>query len=425
MGFVHKTIAEITALSDAGKDNYAKEKREHEADQVKEQIENATKTLVTDNEALKTKLEKSLEGSVKLAGDVDTLVTKVKTLEAGRADQGGKNIFKQSFESVKGSLTDLANKKTNHVDFVIKADVGYADLTVDGQLDQLRPGISDIVKKRVYLYDLFRKTPMVTETYTYLEQTSAVRDAQGVALCAKGFTSLTKEEIGKESVKYVEIKDTANICRAYADDYNFVENRYRTLLSDSMAFKIENELLLGTDATTSTNSINAVSSEFAFNNVAAPIGASIDDANYVDLLLSMATQIDVLGKLGSFMANVALVNKMDWFKLVESKKDANGNYLDYRVRSVNGSIVIGNLTILPLVDVPANTVYVMDTTKGEILNRKSVELTMSTENGTNFVDGFVTMMMIARLQFLVENNNINAFMKCTDVSTAITAITKI
>ncbi len=86
-------------------------------------------------------------------------------------------------------------------------------------------------------------------------------------------------------------------------------------------------------------------------------------------------------------------------------------------------IVVGDLVILPLVDVPANSVYVMDTTRGEILDRRSVEMTMSAENGTNFVDEFVTMMITAKMQFLVKSNDSNAFMKCSDVSTAITAIT--
>ena len=67
----------------------------------------------------------------------------------------------------------------------------------------------------------------------------------------------------------------------------------------------------------------------------------------------------------------------------------------------------------------------MDSTKGDILDRTSVNLTMSDSNGTNFVDEYVTLMVTAKLQFLVENNNANAFMKCTDVSAGIQAITQV
>ena len=272
---------------------------------------------------------------------------------------------------------------------------------------------------------LFSRIPMVTETYTYLEQTSVVRNAQGVAGCAKSFTSLTKEEIGEQKTNYVKIKDDVDICKDYALDYGYVENRYKTLIQDSINFKIDDDLLVGTNSTTSTNSIDNVSSEFSATNADAPIGATIATANMADLILGMATQIDVLGKLGFFKANVALVNKMDWFVQVESAKDANGNYLDPRISKVGGNTFVGDILVIPLTNVVANTLYVMDTTKGNILDRTSVNLTMSDSNGTNFVDEYVTMMVTAKIQFLVENNNANAFMKCSDVAAGITSITAV
>jgi len=390
---------------------------------VKQTVSNEVKEVAEKTAKVVEVAEKNADSISKLAEAVEENKEEMKSLKASKVSSEKETMFKESFEAKKAELKSLKEGNVRNVNMAFKADVTYSDLTHDNELNQLGSGISDIVKKRVFLYDLFRKTPMVTETFAYLEQTSAVRDAKGTALCAKGFTSLSKEEIGVQRVNYVKLKDTVDICKDYADDFGFVENRYRTLLADSMAFKIETELLLGTNTSTSTNSIDNVSSEFSATNADAPIGATIQDANYVDLLLSMATQIDVLGQQASFSANVALVNKLDWFKFVESKKDANNNYLDYRVRSVNGMIVVGDLVILPLVDVPANSVYVMDTTRGEILDRRSVEMTMSAENGTNFVDDFVTMMITAKMQFLVKSNDSNAFMKCSDVATAITAIT--
>ena len=351
-----------------------------------------------------------------------TEVAKLKEVKSAPLEK--KNGFAVEFEK---KATDIKSLLANggKVELELKADATYADLTQTGVLDQLAPGISDIVKKTPKVAMLFSRVPMVSETYTYLEQTSVVRNAQGVAGCAKSFTSLSKEEIGEQSVKYVKLKDTASICKDYALDYGFVENRYRTLIQDSINFKIDDELLIGTDTTTSTNSINAVSSEFSATNAEAPIGATIPLANMADLILGMATQIDQLGKLGSFQANVALVNKMDWFVQLESAKDANGNYLDPRISKVGGNTFVGDILVLPLTNVDANKLYVMDTTKGNILDRTSVNLTMSDSNGTDFVDEYVTMMVTAKIQFLVENNNANAFMKASDVGAAITSITKV
>ena len=414
--FVKKSIEEVAAMTADDQTSYLKEKESFESEMKQKEIKKVSdleeKTLV-----LEAKLATSQEETIKLG----TAVEKLKEAKSAPIEQ--KNAFAVEFEK-KGAEIKSFVANGGKVELELKADANYGDLTQTGILDQLQSGISDIVKKTPKVAQLFGRIPMVTETYTYLEQTSVVRDAQGVAGCAKNFTSLTKEEIGEQKTNYVKIKDTVDICKDYALDYGFVENRYKTLLNDSIAFKIDTDLLLGTDSTTSTNSIDNVSSEFDSANVDAPIGTTIANANMADLILGMATQIDVLGKLGFFKANVALVNKMDWFVQIESAKDANGNYLDPRISKVGGNTFVGDILVIPLVDVAANSLYVMDTTKGNILDRTSINLTMSDSNGTNFVDEYVTMMVTAKLQFLVENNNANAFMKCSDISTAITSITK-
>lgn len=331
----------------------------------------------------------------------------------------------EAFKTLLGKAgNELAQLKSVGGRLELKADVGYADLTQTGQLDQLQTGISDIVKKTPVIWGLFKKIKMVSDTYTYFEQTSAVRNAQGVAVCAKNFTSLTKEEIGIVRTNYVKLKDSVDICRDYAQDFDFVFQRYRTLINDSMAFLIDTELLLGTDSATSTNSIDNVSSEFDGANVNAPIGATIQDAQMVDLILGMQAQIETLGKLGSFQPNVVLVNRMDWFKNVESLKDSQGNYLDSRVSRDGRFFRLNGMLIIPVVDVVANTLYMMDVDKGAILDRMQSELRISDENGTNFIDEFTTMMATAKLQFLVESNNANAFMKCSNITVAIGTITK-
>ena len=169
-------------------------------------------------------------------------------------------------------------------------------------------------------------------------------------------------------------------------------------------------------------SINSVSSEFSSINPDALIGPNIPLANFADLLLGMACQIDVLGKLNSFMANVAIVNKMDWYTKIETSKDLNGNYLDPRLSRVDGNWYVGDLLVIPHVDVPVNTCYVLDTTRGAILDRQEIALRKSEENGTNFVDEFITLMVTVKLQFLVLNNDANAFMKCSDINLGVSSI---
>ena len=413
--FIKKSITEFNALTAEDQTVYLEAKSVNESEMNLKMIGDL-KATQEKNAALEVEMKSIKDASLTLGKKVSELEEK-----KGKAIETKSN-FQEVFEAKSVEIKSFLDGKGSSVSLEFKADANYGDLTQGGVLDQLAPGISDIVKKVPKVAELFSTIPMIGETYRYLEQTSEVKNAQGVALCAKSFTSLSKEEIGEVAVNYVKLKDTTDICKDYASDYGFVENRYRTLLTNSISFLKDTDLLLGTNSTTSTQSIDNVSSEFSATNVAAPIGATIENANYSDLILGMGTQIDVLGKLGSFAANVALVNKMDFFKLVESAKDANGQYLDPRLTKTGGNWFIGGLLVIPLVDVAANTLYVMDTTKGNILDRQSIILTMSDSNGTNFVDEYVTMMVTAKLQFLVENNNSTAFMKCSDVGLAITSI---
>ena len=144
----------------------------------------------------------------------------------------------------------------------------------------------------------------------------------------------------------------------------------------------------------------------------------------VDLILAMRTQIIELGKQNFFMPNVVIVNACDWFTKVESRKDSNGNYIDSRVSFVNGVPSIGGMMVVTSPLIPANTLYVFDSTKGEVIDRQTVQVSISTENGTDWEQEIASIKALVRLNFLVPNNWKNAFMKCSDVDVAIGAINK-
>lgn len=418
MEFQKKSIEEVSAMTADAQTIYLKAKDAFDSELKLKEIKK-----VSDLEEKANGLASDLKSTKEAMVEMGTKMSKLEEVKSTPIEV--KSAFKEAFETKSDDIKSFLNGTGKSVSIEIKADVDYSDLTQGGVLDQLATGISDIVKKTIRVESLFSKIPMIGETYRYLEQTSAVRDASGVALCAKGFTSLTKEEIGEVAVNYVKLKDTTDICKDYASDYKFVENRYKTLLSDSISFLKDTDLLLGGNTTTETQSIDNVSSEFDASNVAAPIALKVPLANYADLILGMAMQIDVLGKLANFKANVALVSRADFFTDVESAKDTTGQYLDPRLTKVGGNWFIGDILVIPLVDVAPDTLYVMDTTKGNILDRQSIILTMSDSNGTNFVDEYVTMMVTTKLQFLVESNNSNAFMKSSGVAQDIIDITEL
>ena len=410
MSFVKKSVEEVAALTDEQFKLYQVEKEADEA------IKSAK--IASDLEAV-VKANEKLEESLKAQG---LEMAKLKN-DTSKADES-KSVLAKAIEEKGEAIKSYAKGGESRVELVSeKAITDYSNLTQTGQLDQVDNTLSKIAHKAPVLLPLFKKKSMITETYSYRDQTSAVRDAKGVAKCATGFTSLTKEEIAMVRVNDVLYKDTMDICLDYASDFSFVESESKELIDGSLVFKIDTDLLLGTNTSSSMNSINAVSSEFSAANAACVLTTSIKLANYSDLILGMATQIFELGKQNFWRANVAVVNNCDYFKFVQSAKDTQGRYLDPRVSTVGGNTYIGDIMIVPSTDVVQNTVYVMDTSKGTILDRRSVSLALSTEHKENFVDGFGTLLATARLQFLVKRNDANAFMKCSDVAAAITAIT--
>tara|TARA_R110002049_G_scaffold144244_3_gene306506 strand:+ start:285 stop:1475 length:1191 start_codon:yes stop_codon:yes gene_type:complete len=381
---------------------------------------NAKSQQINANEVeVKAVVEKTNSLELELKGAKDEIV-KLSEKVAANAE---KEIIEKDMEK-KSDLRKEIEAKEFKLDGKneVKAILDYSSLTQTGQLDQVDTTIAHLPYKMPKVVNLFRKIAMTTEVYSYIDQKSINLDAQGVAKCSTGFTSLTADEKELVRVNDVLLKDSTGICLDYASDYNFVEPEARFLLETSMVDIIETELVLGADSSTSLKSIDSVSSEFSAANVEAPLNGSIQDANFADLLLGMKMQINVLGKLGSFRADTALVNEADMFKLIESAKDSQGQYLDPRVTVVGGQLYVGSLALVSSLDVVANTAYVFDRTKGAILDRRMTTLQMSTENGTNFIDGEATLKATARLNFLVKNSQATAFMKCSDVETAITAI---
>ncbi len=310
---------------------------------------------------------------------------------------------------------------------VSKAEQTYGDINAGLDFAQFKPGITDIPVRKPIFRSLFPVIPLSTEFLKYAEQDTVVRDAQNVAKCSP-VTSTTKETIIVRSIETKVIQDEIDFCTMFIADYPFMQSRVNKLLNESIMLRADQQLLLGTGAGEETFSINSVSSDFSAANPACVLTTSIQAPNLVDLISGMATQIFELGQQNGYIPTVAVVNNCDWFKDVASLKDLNNNYLDARVVVQGGETFIvtlaGMLKVVTSPLVPQNTCYVFDNMKGEVIDRQEVRIDISFENKDNFVNHIATMLGYERINFLVENNNANAFMRCLDIGVALTAITK-
>jgi len=332
-----------------------------------------------------------------------------------------KNAWDEKVSQIKGAL----NGEVPTVKMIIdtKATQTYGDITEGSDLWDVRPGIIDKPVRQPRIKSLFPNTPVTGEGLKFVEQDTVVRDAQNVAKCAAP-TSNTKETLIVRSIETKMIKDVIKFCRTFVSDYPFMESRIRRLLTESVELKEDQDLLTADGLGENPFSIDFYASEFNAANPACNIAGEVSQATMIDLILGMRVQISVLGELNAFMPNVVLVNMCDWFTKVESRKDTQGNYIDSRVTMVNGMPNVGGMMVIPLANVPQGTLYVMDTNKGEILDRRRLELEIAFQNADEWEKEIASLKGYTRVNLWVPNEWKNAFMKCSDIDTAISAINK-
>ena len=190
------------------------------------------------------------------------------------------------------------------------------------------------------------------------------------------------------------------------------------LVNESVKLKEEAEILLGSG---NILSVNAIASEFDAANVLAPFTNAFQSATLAELTAAMKAQIFTFGAENSWDADTIVMNYNDFVKFMHQKNTDNDYLLPNFV--MQGSAVLNGMTIVTSPLVVSNTLYVFDSTKGEILDRQGATLEMSYENNDNFEHEIVTLKVVERLQFHVAEINKDAFMKCTNITTALTAIT--
>ena len=345
-----------------------------------------------------------------------------KLVDTGSIDKGSfKSEMKAAWDSNLSKIQEAHDSKKN-IDLTVKATQTYGDIDAGLDFATMKPGVTDIPVRAPKIRDLFNTIPLATEFLKFTEQDTVVRDAQNVAKCA-AVTSTTKEELIVSSIETKVIKDQIDFCRLFIADYPFMESRINRLINQSIALRVDSQLLLGDGTGENTFSIDSVASTFNAANAAADISTSVQVPTLVDLILGMETQIIELGQQNAFMPDTVIVNKVDWFIQVQSRKDQNDNYLDGRVTVVNGMPQVGGMAVIWTTIMPQNEIYVFDSTKGEVVDRQELSLEVAFENKDNWEKQIASLQGYVRLNFLVESNNANAFMHAPDVAAALTAIT--
>lgn len=382
-------------------------------------------------EALKTKLELSVkpedfeavkQEAVKLAGDIAALK------EVGTGKQALKGLKEYIIENsevlknLKSTLKSNNKSAAKHISLSInKGTQGASDIGSRDYLGTIEAGIEKKPIQNTSILNLFRRKPVGTEYLHFWEENVVTRDAKFVIACATS-THTTKKTWQKRTVELAKIRDIVDICIDMLDDYSFVESEIKELVDESIRLKADYELLLGASvAATDMLSIDSISSEFNHANPLAVYTNKFQVPTLGDLTAAMKAQIYTFGKERSWNADTVVMNYNDMITYLHAK-DANNNYL-FPNFVFGATDVINGMRIVTSPIVSANTLYVFDSTKGSILDRKMLTINSYFENNDNAEHELVTFVGVERLQFHVRNINRDAFMKCSDITTAIGDIT--
>ncbi len=403
--------------------------------EVKEQIEK----LAEDITAKQGELTEVLEAKAS-SESVNTLKSELDTLKAAHDEAQivlkaqGEALAKSKELEVDEAVSHIMKQLTENKDAILKAkDAGKGALTFDlnlkatvssaevagTTLSSRVPGIGAIPFRRRFLEDEFNSASVGDgngNNLVYTDQANVNRAADNIAECA-AYPTLSDIDWIEQSCKIEKIGDSIKVCLEAMDDFDFVESEIRNLLLTSVDQRVDSQLLLGDGVTPNIKGIATSASTFAAGSYAT----CIPDANLFDLIDVVRAQIAEVGE-GMYMANTALINPVDLTKL-RATKDSTGQWISAPY-TTDGGMTVAGVRLIENTLVPANEMYVFDSTKGTVYNRKTLAIQMAFENEDDFNKDLVTIKASRRLAFLIRNVWANAFTHVADITAAITAIDK-
>jgi HK97 family phage major capsid protein len=388
-------------------------------------ISEKTEGLVSKEEM--TELKNELASIKELAEADQTTELKEKFVEIETAIKGlkeeAKTEKKKSWslvESIKekaSAIKEMIAEKKGVVMLSLKAQQNPSDIGDRDDYAQFLEGTGRKPVRATRISDLFRRVSVSTEYVKYREEDVVTRDASVVVACATS-TSTTKKTWVNRTVQIAKIRDFVDVCIDMMEDYSFVASEIEQLVNESVKLKEDSEIMLGAG---NILSIDTISSIFDPANVLAPYTGAFASATLAELTAAMKAQIYTFGQENSWNANTIVMNYNDWVKFMH-QKNADGDYLLPNF-VMQGDGVLNGMRIVTSPIIAPNTLYVFDSTKGEILDRQGATLELSYENNDNFEHEIVTIKAVERLQFHVSQINQDAFMKCDDIATNLGLIT--
>jgi len=388
MDFKYKTIAEITAMTDAEKDAYGVAKRTHEADLVKTQIEEATKALKDDN----TKLAKTVkEQGVEMA----------KIKENGKVVTTKGKLLVELKEN-KDAMKSIA--EGGGAEIQIKALVSRASV-VDSPSGFMLPEIGQLGVKERSLYNVLPKVTIGDNNthgdvrYRDWDESTVVRSAAMVAEGAIFPESTAGFRWYTAPLK--KVGDTLPVTEEFFEDEAAAASELEMFLEINVSTEIDDQLINGNNVGQNLNGL--LNSTPAFTAIASGIPAP----NLKDLSIKMRNTI-TRTRGSKYRPDMVVVSSSTMETLVLAK-NANDNYIfDESTGTLAGMMVVVDENM------PDDQMIVGDRRYAVIYEKAGLAISKGTV-GTQFTEDELTLKARKRMLFLIREVNKTGFLKSTGV----------
>lgn len=403
--FVEKSLEEISKMTLEEQTAYQQAKKTHEAEQLKAQIEEATK-----NSATKEEIEALTKKNADVIKEIERLGLELKKLNETpkTAQKGSLTIEGALVEAFKGAKSEIekaiAGKQDAPIHITVKSAITMqVDNTIGAGDTQVtitdNTGVISPIRKRELRY----------LANVSVGQTSGNRalwieelDEQGTPIMlGEGDTKTqlsVRYEEKTENVKKIAVygKVTTEMMADLPQLISYIQNN----LIKRMDIVLENQLFNGDGLGDNLKGAFTLATAFS----AGTLANTITSPNDYDVVQAVALQTELaFGVPNAIFVNPAIVSRM---KLT---KDQDGQYVMPTFATANGLEVAG-MRVIPTTAVSGENFIGGDMSVLRVLMREDLSLQIGLD-GNDFINNKKTMLVEKRLVQFASANDVACLIK--------------
>ena len=414
-----------------------------------------------------------------LKSNLDGIVTKVTNLEGAAVKAADIEALKTQIAGIKVGMTaeELKNDPT-----IKKLDDTINDL--NGKIEamskkggaptmELKDAIKEVLEKEevksiftsnkaagMQTFELKAATSDVTGTIAVTDMKKAInfprlRALSFLPLLPQGMVGTDKNRIGwiegtyTSNVGYVgeataqttadamtAVEKTRAMAKASAKikvtkemttDYSYIASKLQNKMLTKGLLFLDKEIWSGdgNDSTAANHIYGLKGHATAFSATKSGLALLVEKPTVVDVVEAARLQCAVidaanLTDAGGYTPNVLFINPVTMSK-IRLAKGTDGNYLVNRL--MDGTLALNGLTIIESNAVAVNELMVMDSSVAEVYFKQNPEIQIGQE-ATDLTQDQYTIVMFLRAQLVVEGPDKLGIVLVSDISAAITALTK-